>query len=188
MLSVKHIKSNDNVLEIGGNIGRNSLIISSLLNNSSNLVVLESDTYISSQLDTNRKINNFNFKIINAVLSKNKLIQRKWTTILSNELLPGYKWVPIINLNELREITKIKFNVLVLDCEGAFYYILKDFPEILEGITKIIIENDFMRNEHKDYVSDILKLNKFKVIDSLDLNFKKRYRKDFYEVWFRDLI
>ena len=36
-----------------------------------------------------------------------------------------------------------KFNVLVLDCEGAIEPILTDYPEILDNIDKIIIENDF---------------------------------------------
>jgi hypothetical protein len=35
------------------------------------------------------------------------------------------------------------FDTLVLDCEGAFYYILQDTPEILEGIKLLIMENDY---------------------------------------------
>ena len=39
---VRYLKGNERVLEIGGNIGRNSLVISSILGkNSENLVVLE---------------------------------------------------------------------------------------------------------------------------------------------------
>ena len=185
LLAVKHIKPDDKVLEIGGNIGRNSLIISTILNDSKNLVVLESDPKIAKQLDTNRRINNFNFKVIPSALSKNKLIQMKWKTLVSDTLLPGYKWVPIINLEQLKQKTNIQFNTLVLDCEGAFYFILKDFPTILNGINKLLIENDFVSKKHKEYVFDILRKSNFKVVESVDLNFKKRHIKDFHQVWIR---
>jgi hypothetical protein len=31
-------------------------------------------------------------------------------------------------------------NTLVLDCEGAFYWILKDMPDILNNIEKILMD------------------------------------------------
>ena len=50
MMAINHITGNEKVLEIGGNIGRNSLIIASLLKDSRNLVTLESDAEIALQL------------------------------------------------------------------------------------------------------------------------------------------
>ena len=58
IMSVMYLKGHEKVLELGGNIGRNSLIIASLLNDSSNLVTLESDEHIAKRLNKNRKINN----------------------------------------------------------------------------------------------------------------------------------
>lgn len=42
------------------------------------------------------------------------------------------------------------FDALAVDCEGAFYYILLDMPEILEHVKLIIIENDYHDAEHKN--------------------------------------
>lgn len=81
------------VLEIGGNIGRNSLIIGKILKskNNSNMVTLESDEIIAKQLLENRNINELNFFIEDSALSKKKLIQRGWNTIVSDKLLNRYK-------------------------------------------------------------------------------------------------
>ena len=71
-------------------------------------------------------------------MSKKKLIQRGWETKPSDILEEGYKWVNILNFDELQNKYKIEFDTLILDCEGAFYFILKDSPEILNNIKLII--------------------------------------------------
>ena len=145
-------------MEIGGNIGRNSLIIAYILNknNNNDFVVLESDFNIYNQLVENRNINNFKFNIENAALSKRPLIQKGWDTIPSSVILNGYTSVNIINYDELKNKYKIDFDTLILDCEGAFYYILMDMPEILNNINLIIMENDYKDPNHKIYINDIL--------------------------------
>lgn len=77
-MAVKFLTGNEKVLEIGGNIGRNSLVIAYILNknNNNDFVVLESDFNIYNQLVENRNINNFKFNIENAALSKRPLIQK----------------------------------------------------------------------------------------------------------------
>ncbi len=59
---------------------------------------------------------------------------------------------------------KNNYDTLVLDCEGAFYNICIDFPEILQGVNMVIIENDFLNVEHKTYVDNLLKKNGLKSI------------------------
>ena len=142
---VSYLTGNEKVLEIGANIGRNSLVIANILgeNNNNNFVTLETDAEIASQLRENRDINNFNFHIENSALSKRKLIQKEWDTIVSDKLLNGYKPVNTITLDELKSKYNIIFDTLVLDCEGAFYYILMDMPELLNNINLIIMENDY---------------------------------------------
>uniref|UniRef100_A0A6C0HBX4 Methyltransferase FkbM domain-containing protein n=1 Tax=viral metagenome TaxID=1070528 RepID=A0A6C0HBX4_9ZZZZ len=166
MMAINHIKGNEKILEIGGNIGRNSLIISSLLTDSKNLVTLESDTEIALQLTENRDINNLQFHIENSALSLRKLIQKNWDTIVSDELLPGYKPVNTITLDQLNDKYNIEFDTLVLDCEGAFYYILLDMPEILNNINLIIMENDYHNLEHKLYIDNRLREENFEVVYS----------------------
>jgi FkbM family methyltransferase len=163
IMSVLYFKGHEKVLEIGGNIGRNSLIISKLLNNSSNLLTLECDPHFCSQLYHNRNLNSLNFNIENAAISKRPLIQRGWDTMVSEELLEGYKKVNCITYDQLIAKWNINFDTLVIDCEGAFYYILMDFPHILNNINLIITENDYHVLDHKIYIDNILKQNGFYV-------------------------
>ena len=182
MMAINYITGNEKVLEIGGNIGRNSLIISSLLKDSRNLVTLESDAEIALQLIENRDINNLQFYIENRALSKRKLIQKDWDTIVSDELLPGYKQVNTITLEELKYKYNIDFDTLVLDCEGAFYYILIDMPEIVTNINLIIMENDYHNLEHKLYIDNKLREENFEVVYSQIGGWGPCYN-NFFEVW-----
>ena len=182
-MAVRYLTGNEKVLEIGGNIGRNSLVIASIVNNAT-FVTLECDTNIAKQLEENRDLNNFTFHIENSALSKRKLIQRGWDTKPSDVLENGYSWVNTITLDELKEKYKIPFDTLVLDCEGAFYYILMDMPEILNGVNLIIMENDYYDIRHKEFVDATLK----------QYNFYNDYHEaggwgccynNFFEVWKR---
>lgn len=187
IMSAKFIDHADIVLEIGGNHGRNSLIISSLLKDSKNLVVLETLTNCCQILKKHRRINKLNFHIENSALSKQKLLQRGWHCFpydsVSNP--EKYRNVNIMSYKDLINKYKLNFNVLVLDCEGAFYYILQDFPEIINNINKILIENDFNNNEHKEFVHNLLIKNNFKIVYSQDFNVGKKHFQDFHQTWIR---
>lgn len=186
-MAAMFIEPNDVVLELGGNIGRNSCIIASLLTDSSTLVVFESDTKIIPMLKENRDLNNLKFIIEDCAISNVELYQSGWVT----------KSADVINSIDLSSWTKVKnstwteiknkyqnliFDTLVADCEGALYYILRDEPTFLENFKKIIIENDFYDIEHKNFVD-----NNFR-----NFGFKRVYAKSggfgpcfefFYEVW-----
>ena len=161
-MSARYLIGKEKVLEIGGNIGRNSVVIASLLDDSRNLVTLESHPDIAKQLTENKNLNGLNFRIESSALSKRKLIQRGWDTIPSDVLFEGFNWVNTITLSELKTKYNIEFDTLVLDCEGAFYYILMDMPEILTNVKTIIMENDYWDISHKNYVDNILTINNFK--------------------------
>jgi len=189
-LSVRYLTGNEKILEIGSNIGRNSLIINHILlqQNNNNFVTLECDTGIADILKYNRDLNNFNFHIENAALSKRMLIQKGWNTICSDVLLDGYKNVNTITLEELNKKYNIEFDTLILDCEGAFYYILMDMPEIINNIKLIIVENDYHNINHKKYVDEILMKNNFYVEYSengcsLAKKLFPQTFENFYEVW-----
>jgi FkbM family methyltransferase len=162
-MAVRYLTGKEKVLEIGGNIGRNSLIIASLLENASNLVTIECDENIANQLTENRNLNSLLFHIERAALSKRKLIQKGWNTYPSDVLQDGFSWVNTITLDEIKEKYHIEFDTLVLDCEAAFYYILMDMPEILHNINVIIMENDYLDISHKEYIDKILKENGFHI-------------------------
>ena len=191
-MACQFLNGDETVLEIGGNIGRNSLVIASILKDTTNLLTLESSESIGKELIDNREKSELNFHIENSALSKRKLIQgtqkkNKWDTVPSDTLIKGYEWIKTITLEEIKEKYKLNFDTLVLDCEGAFYYILKDMPEILENINLIIMENDYKNIEEYNYVKDILITNNFKLNYSrIHPNFKRSHapcRNNFFEVW-----
>lgn len=182
LMAVKYLVGNEKVLEIGGNIGRNSLVIGHILNDNANFVSLESDYDIYLQLIHNRNLNNMKFHVENSALSKRKLIQQDWNTICSDVILDGYKEVNTIMLDELNAKYNIEFDTLVLDCEGAFYYILLDMPEILTNIKLLIMENDYTDVSHKEYIDTVLKNNNFRVDYTQAGGWGPCYG-NFFEVW-----
>jgi len=181
---LKYLTGSEKVLEIGANIGRNTLIIASILKRqqNNNFVTLECDENIANQLKENRDINNFAFHIENKALSNRKLIQRGWDTMVSDQLLPGFKPVNTITLAQLQTKYNIDFDTLVLDCEGAFYYILLDMPEIINNVNLIIMENDYHEISKKQEIDQILKANGF-YRDHFEGGGWGPCRNFFFEVW-----
>jgi FkbM family methyltransferase len=190
---MEYFTGKEKVLEIGGNIGRNSLLMSSLLDDPSQLVVLESSPDIAKTLEINRNLNGMPFQIENSALSARKLIQKAWTTIPSDEVLEGYTEVPTITYPDLMAKYKIAFDTLILDCEGAFYYILTDYPEILDNVKTIITENDYRNLDQKAYVANTLKEKGFKSVYIGEGGEEPAYYgftdlADFYQVWQRPSV
>ena len=181
-MAVRYLKGDEKVLEIGGNIGRNSLIIAAILENDANLVTLECDINIAKQLKENRDLNNFKFNIEVSALSNRRLIQRGWDTKPSDNLEEGYNFVNTISLIELKNKYNMDFDTLVLDCEGAFYYILIDMPEILNNIKLIIMENDYSDITKKNYIDYILKQHNF-YVDYVECGGWGPCYNNFFEVW-----
>lgn len=183
-MSVIFINPDDCVLEIGGNIGRNSYTIAKILNDSTNLLVIESDPNSVSKLEDNKQINSLNFKIENSAISKVPIIQNNWNTKPINEdnIPNGWTLVNTITWSDLKNKYNMNFNVLVVDCEGALYYILKDEPEFLDNFKTIIIENDFTDIKHKEFVDEEFKRYNLKNIYRKSGGFEPCYN-FFYEVW-----
>jgi len=188
---VRYLKGTEKVLELGGNIGRNSLVIASILKqqNNTDLVVLECDPVSAGQLIENRDMNNMQFHVENSALSKRKLIQKGWATIESEVVLDGYQPVNTISFQDLVAKYNIVFDTLVLDCEGAFYYILQDMPEVLGNINLIIVENDYLDIAQKEYVDSVLISKGFYVdyVESGGWGPDTPCYMNFYEVWKRHI-
>ena len=189
ILSINYIKSNSCVLELGGNIGRNSMIISLLLDDPTRLVVIEPSKKIYEQLMENKNNNNLNFNTECLAISEKRLWSSKWNTF--SEYKPGSEEVDTISFDNLKHKYQYQFDTLVCDCEGALYYILLDNENILKDIHTIIIENDFTDLNHKTYVDDIFKKNNLKCVYQKEGdNYVKTYlpcKQNFYEVWKKNI-
>jgi FkbM family methyltransferase len=165
LMAVRFIKPTDTVLELGANIGRNTCVISRMLNDSNRLVTLETSKEIAESLYKARDDNKMSFNIVNAGLSRNRLIQKGWDTVIwKQDTIPdGWKEVNTITWNGLLSNFqyKFKFNVLVADCEGALYYICQDESDFFSNFERIIMENDYRQEEHKQYIDKELKRQGF---------------------------
>jgi FkbM family methyltransferase len=188
LLATEYITGNEKILEIGGNIGRNSVIMGHLLNkhNSTNLVTLECCEPIATQLIHNRNKNHLFFHVECAALSKRTMYQHTghWQTVVSDVPIEGHTKLRNISFDELQTKYNITFDTLVMDCEGAFYYILKDMPEILQNIRLIIMENDYNEIEHKEFVDKCLTENGLQRVHWEAGGWGPCFDR-FYEVWKR---
>jgi FkbM family methyltransferase len=166
LLAMKFIKPDNKVLEIGGNIGRNTLIMGCILNNPKNMVTLESDPDNAKMLQENLKTNNIDSYVEPSALSQARLIQKGWITvpISDNNISEGWKEVSTITFNDLTKKYNITFDTLVADCEGALFNILKDDPSILDNIQTVILENDFLDIAEKEFVNQIFEMKGLKCI------------------------
>lgn len=189
----KFLDSSSIVLELGSNIGRNSLIISKILDKSSNLVTLEMDPIFVKYCDENRQLNNLEFNILNFALSyrplyyQNKKHGDGGGYCVDTKYNDDYIECPTITFEEIENKFNLKFDTLVIDCEGGFYYIVKDNPKILENINTLIIENNFPLIEHKLFLDNLLIKNNFKRLFSEKLNSVSDFpcKNFFWETWKR---
>ena len=190
IMAINYIKETDTVLELGGNIGRNSCIISTILNDSSRLVVFETNFNDSIKLKENRDNNNFKFNVENCAISKINLYQQHgWIVKPINEIsdISNCTKVNISCWSDIKnKYSYLNFNVLVCDCEGGLYYILKEEPNFLDTIETIIIENDFTEISHKLFVDEEFNKNNFNMIYNKSLGDAGNKMNDwFYQVWIK---
>jgi FkbM family methyltransferase len=190
IMAINYIKETDTVLELGGNIGRNSCIISTILNDSSRLVVFETNLNDSIKLKENRDNNNFKFNVENSAISKINLYQQHdWIVKPINEIsdISNCTKVNISCWSDIKnKYNYLNFNVLVCDCEGGLYYILKEEPNFLDTFETIIIENDFTEISHKLFVDEVFNKNNFNMIYNKSLGDARNKMNDwFYQVWIK---
>lgn len=195
VMAMMWIPRDAHVLELGGNIGRNSCVIGNILTDSSHLVTMECDPVSAAHLKENRDFNNLHFFVETAALSKQKLIQRFWNTKPWDGVSPIENgWSPVSTMSwsdvQLKH-SSLKFDTLVADCEGALYYILQDEPDFFKNFKRVLVENDYLEESHKAFVDEKLREAGMGVVfseplPSTDPNFSKFPKvcsSKFYETW-----
>ncbi len=182
-MAVRFISPDAKVLELGSNYGRNTLIISSVVANSENVVTMETSSEYAKVLAENRAANDMKFHIVNAALSKTKLYQKGWECFPDGHprVDASYKPVAIVNYEELTQ-KYVKFDTLVADCEGSLFYIFPEFPELLKDVKRVIMENDYHDIQHKVAVDNHLTQNGFVCLYS-EAGGWGPCRGNFFEVW-----
>lgn len=158
-----NLNPHDHVLEIGGNMGGVSILLSNILDNPANLVVVEPSKKCYDHL---RKILPPTCHIFNGVITDGKTKINCTQPQKEGgycECKPIHKNTPLNIDNktfpQLEQMFNIKFDTLVIDCEGCYESILNNGIEDgwIRGINKIIIEWD------GNFMEDILIDNGFKL-------------------------
>ena len=192
ILIMKHIPPSATVLEFGSFIGRSSCIIASVLDDDKRLVTLESNPSFSRRCKANRDANGFQFSVVNAAMSDVDLVQvgrrtRVWDP--ANPPKEIHRRVPRVTWPSLKEdYSHLTFDHLVVDCEGAFLPIVRAWPSILDGIQKIILENDFLTDTEATEMKDRFVAAGFSLIDTLPSvarNVPPSRKPDLHQVWSR---
>ena len=176
LMSIRFLDKKSKVLEIGANIGRNTVMIASMLDDpGKQFVTLECDPRSCATLRDNQYKMQLDFNIVNSALSYRRMFQKGWSTLsLDNkeedkvkiEKLQKEGWFEVntITFEKIQEDFNIEFDTLVLDCEGSFYQILLDNEKLLDKIKLILVENDYDSFQKKETVDRIIKKRGFQRI------------------------
>lgn len=136
-----HMKANDAVLSIGGNVGTTCIFVDKLASDPSRSVCVEPNSVTQKQLEQNKKHFDSKFEILGAILSRpaGPDIGFVDNGIMAHVAALGE--TPEFMVKQVdRDLSG--FNVLVIDCEGCFCNFVKEFPEVLENARVIINEYD----------------------------------------------
>jgi len=136
---VRYVPEDAHVLELGGDIGRNSCIIAALLRSSSNLVVFEADEFIAKELAKNKARNGFDFAIENKAL---------WSSLPSSEQENHIGWLQL-----QQKYPWLSFDTLLA---GTLYHTLQSEPELLLGFKRVLLQNYYKDDTHKSFVAEKL--------------------------------
>ena len=184
VLITRTVRPTAKVLELGGNIGRSSCVIASLLDDTSRLVVLESDPVSAASLYRNRVVNKFNFHVEVAALSERPLMQKDWITLpVPESAIMPQGWSKIHTITFAQLIARYgTFDTVVADCEGALTGICRDTPHFFHGVTLVVLENDFVNEGDKDVVDAAMRAAGLNPVISQAGGWG-RHAHEFYQVW-----
>lgn len=180
VLTCLAITSEDRVLEIGCNIGRNSLVIASI---AKSLVCIDSNPDYCVTCSQNIRSKGLSATVLPLAISKLSLMQRENDWVTSELQLPipnDYRIVNTVRWTIFEELYG-PFNALIVDSEGSLYFNLLQETDFLKSFNKIILENDFRCIEQKRYCLREFARNRFRCVVS-----HGGESGDFYTVWIRD--
>lgn len=151
LCTVSVLDEDDRVLEIGCNIGRNSLVIASLVK-PGHLVAIDACPEYTVTCARNRARAGLNFLILPIAISKVPLMRHKWNTFPLVTPLP----LDHFPVNSLRwsQFNSLygPFTCCIVDSEGSLFDTLREEDTFLQDFNKIVIENDFDTEYKKNFV------------------------------------
>jgi len=164
-LAFQYILSDDIVLELGARYGSVSCMINYKLKSKTGQVVVEPDERVWNALERNKLVNKCEFQIIKGFLSTKKLALTELDTWYGGYAAtsveePDSK-IPSYTLAEIVQRSKLKFNVLVADCEGFLATFFDENPTFVKQLRLIIFEADYPEKCNYAKIRSMLKSNGF---------------------------
>ena len=168
-IAKKYIKPDNVVLELGARYGTVSCVINKILNNKSNQVVIEPDEKVWDALDKNKKLNNCDFHIIKGFISNKKFSLSNdgygSTAIVSNESNESNESkIESYSLQDIESKFNLKFDTLVVDCEGCLETFFDEYPHMYIQLKNITFEEDYPNKCNYEKIKANLIENGFKKI------------------------
>jgi hypothetical protein len=134
-LLAKFLPKNSTVLEFGAGQGSTSIVIDKILKDPINHVVIDPSRTAVANTELHKKQTMSQFQIVHGFMAQNRDFQE--------QLWDECKSVQNVSLAFCKNLVGGRaFDVLVVDCEGAFLGVVRDFPELLTEATLILIEMD----------------------------------------------
>jgi GR25 family glycosyltransferase involved in LPS biosynthesis len=164
-LVFQHVLPEDVVLELGGRYGSVSCMINYKLKSKTGQVVVEPDERVWNALERNKLVNKCEFEIVKGFLSAKKLALTKldawYGGYAATSVEAPESKVPSYTLANIEERTKLKFNVLVADCEGFLETFFDENPTFIKQLRLIIFEADYPEKCNYAKIRIMLKSNGF---------------------------
>jgi FkbM family methyltransferase len=159
-LAREYIQGNDVVFELGARYGSVSCISNSKLNCKTNQVVVEPDERVWGALERNKAVNHCEFNIVKGFVSAKRM---GLTAINSHD---GYgttsvedanSSIPSYTMEDIKEMYKLTFNVLIADCEGFLEQFFDENPTFCDTLRLVIFEADYPDKCNYDKVRGMLR-------------------------------
>ena len=172
----KYVKKNDNVLQLGGNIGTSCIYVDKIIDKNNTNICVEPNPRIIDVLKKNKTYNKSKFDIVYGIISEKQHLRLSNKAQTDDNNLWGAKVaddgdidITSYSLNKLSNIDKI--NVLFADCEGCLEKFIDEYEHFLKQLRLIIYEAD--QNQICDYkkIEEILKKHTFKNVETSGQNY-----------------
>jgi len=140
----KWIPANATVMEFGARFGTTTCELAKKLGNSGRLVTVEPDPYVWSWLESNVKSHNCHAHVLRGAVSTSPIhmLGSGYGGRSATGKQQGFT-VPTFHFDDVEKASGLKFDTLLIDCEGCAQDMMDQIgPKIQSQIKLIIIEAD----------------------------------------------
>ncbi|CAE7198541.1 unnamed protein product [Symbiodinium sp. CCMP2592] len=153
------------VLEMGARYGTTSCAISQALGNSGKQVAVEPDERVWNAISQNRATHNCNFILHRGILGGGGYVLSGLQYGKRAHREKGISGIPHLTMAEAEQAYGLRFDTLLIDCEGCVNSFLKENHDALTNIRLILLEADQPKTiDYRKVIANLAK-HGFEVVD-----------------------